>query len=48
MYLNDLHDFLNKSDVQGLPTITDMLDNKLDIFFQIICFIICRRRCTVS
>lgn len=22
MYLNDLHDFLNESDVQGLPTIT--------------------------
>lgn len=34
MYLNDLHDFLNESDVQGLPTITDMFENELDIFFS--------------
>lgn len=35
MYLNDFHDFLIKSDVQGLPTITDMLEKKLDIFFKL-------------
>lgn len=35
MYLNDLHDFLNESDIQGLPTVTDMFENKLNIFFKL-------------
>lgn len=42
MYLNDLDDFSNESDIQGLPTVTDMFENKLNIFFSIICYIICR------
>lgn len=31
MYLNDLHD----SDIQGLPTVTDMFENRLNIFFKL-------------
>ena len=33
--LNDLHDFFNISNVQGLPTISEMFENKLNIFFKL-------------
>ena len=35
IYLNDLHDFFNISNVQGLPTISEMFENKLNIFFKL-------------
>ena len=35
IYLNDLHDFFNISNVQDLPTISEMFENKLNIFFKL-------------
>ena len=35
IYLNDLHDFLNISNVQDLLTISEMFENKINIIFKI-------------
>lgn len=35
IYLNDLHDFLNSSNVQGLPTISEMFETKLNVFLKL-------------
>jgi hypothetical protein len=35
MYLNDLHDFLNVSIIENLPTISNMFENKLNILFKL-------------
>ena len=37
--LNDLHDFFNISNVQGLPTISELFENKLNIFFKLFAFL---------
>ena len=35
IYLNDLHDFLNISNFQGLPTISEMFEKKFNMFFKL-------------
>lgn len=35
IYLNDLHDCLNSSNSHGLPTLSEMLETMLIVFFKL-------------
>lgn len=47
IYFNDLHDFINSSHVQGLPTISELFETKLNVFFKTICHFVRRSQMTL-
>jgi hypothetical protein len=41
IYLNDMQDFLQENVVNGLPTISEMFEKHLDMYFLTVCIVIC-------